>query len=138
MARLKRGANTWRSEGLAKKYKEQASFDMLNNKIRRRKKDTRKWCRGKVGVEHKLYRYFYRSGWSGIRTNLIRSRCENCGKEFHSNNSNIPLRIELDEQDGKSYPIQVKMNGVAIPIDFTKFHSEYQWCDMCEKWHTDY
>lgn len=42
-----------------------------------KKKDTKKWCKGKVGVEHsfrisrKSFNYF----------SLTKLRCENCGKE---------------------------------------------------------
>lgn len=134
MAKISHGGNTWRSEGLVKKYKAQASFDTENSK-HKSKKNTRKWCKGKVGVEHELRRYFWHYGWESKRTNWIRSKCIVCGKEFHNKNTSIPLIIELDDKDGKSYPIQVKVNGVAIPIDYRLWHESGYWCDICDEWH---
>jgi len=136
MAKISHGGNTWRSEGLVKKYKAQVSFDTPTNK-HKSKKDTRKWCRGKIGIQHEIRRYFYRVGWENKRTNWIRSKCINCDKEFRSKNSSIPLIIELDYEDGKSYPIQVKMNGIAIPINYQLFQGGH-YCNACQIWEFDY
>lgn len=137
MAKISHGADTWRSEGLAKKYKEQASFETLKNK-HKSKKNTRKWCKGKVGVQHDLIRYFKYYGWTSKRSKYIQCRCKVCGKEFYNKSSSIPLIIELDNKDGKSYPIQVKVNGIANPIDYRLFHDENLWCEHCQEWHVDY
>lgn len=140
MAKISHGAHSWRSEGLAKKYKEQEkiAFDIPSR--HKAKKNTRKWCRGKVGVSHTLERYFWRYGWESKRTNWIRTRCVECGKEFYNKDSSIPLRIELDESDGIRYPVQVKLNGRAIPFDrqtIEHINSNYSgwWCEQCHEWH---
>lgn len=133
MAKISHGSNTWRSEGLAKKYKEQEKIALDKTVKHKKKKDTRKWCKGKVGVEHTLIRYFWTYGWESKRTNWIRSRCTTCGKEFHTKDSSIPLRIPVDEVDRAVHPVQVKVNGKAIPIDFN-LYLDRVWCNACRMW----
>lgn len=135
MARLKHDHSGWRSHGLYKKYQSPAVDEAAHS--RKTKKNTRKWCRGKVGTEHVLRRYFWHTGWESKRTNWIRSKCVVCGKEFRNKDKSIPLTIELDERDGKSYPIQVKVNGIAIPIDYKMYHDGRHWCYACDEWHFD-
>ena len=138
MARLKRDHSGWSSHGLYLKYQQPKVDETVHSK--KTKKNTRKWCRGKVGVEHKLERYFWRYGWASKRSTWIRSRCTECRKEFHSKDSSIPLRIELDESDGVAHPVQVKLNGKAIPFDretIEYINNGYggYWCGQCHEWH---
>ena len=136
MAKISHGAHTWRSEGLAKKYKELAkSDDTVKHKA---KKNTRKWCKGKVGGEHKLQRHFHRHGWDNRRTKWIRTRCVECHKEFNANDPAVPLFIELDKFDGRYYPIQVKLDGKALPIDYRLYHTNTRYCWECNEWHSRY
>lgn len=125
MGRLKKEHGGYRTSGLWLKYKSPA----VSEKPRKpkSKKDKRKWCRGKQGVEHELRRYFYTYGWESKRSNWIRTRCIRCGKQFHQNNSSIPLEIPIDEVP-QVMPIQVKVNGVCLPIDPCWYRKEYCWC----------
>lgn len=138
MARLKRDHSGWSSSGLYLKYQQPTTNEEPIKKSS--KKNTTKWCRGKSGVEHQLQRYFWRYGWESKRTNWIRTRCVDCRKEFHRKDSNIPLRIDIDEDNCYvSYPVQVKVNGKAIPFNFCQLESlrleSWHWCKRCKKMH---
>jgi hypothetical protein len=140
MAKLSHGADSWRSEGLLRKYKAQENFD---DPVKyKSKKKTRKWCKGKVGTEHKLYRYYYYTRpWGqnkAKRTSWIRSRCEVCKKEFLTKDKSIPLRILVEDISEFSIsPVQVKVNGKAIPIPGKWYYNERYYCDYCGKWHSE-
>lgn len=141
MAKISHGANTWSSEGLAKKYKAQENFD--SGKIKHKsKKDTNKWCKGKVGREHELIRTFYRTWNNGKGYDweyhdnklykLLVTRCLTCGKEFwHNKGKTAPLIIPV-RSEGFRMPVQVKVNGKAIPIEPRLF--THHWCESCERW----
>jgi hypothetical protein len=134
MGRLKKDHSGWRTHGLWKKY--QLPSVVEPSKHVKRKKNTNRWCKGKEGVQHVLERYFYHiRGWDYVkRTNWIRTRCANCYKQFHKSDSSIPLTIELDEVDSNTYPVQVKVNGKAIPIDFRMYDTTHHWCNSCQEW----
>lgn len=139
MARLNRDHSGYHSHGLYTKYQQPSVNDFSPKQ--KSKKNTKKWCGGKVGREHDLIRYFWHTGWSGTRTKWIRTKCAVCHKEFyHTNNPSVPLIVELDEKDGIRYPIQVKVNGKAIPFSekvVAYINSGYGgwWCDECKDWH---
>lgn len=138
MARLKRDHSSWTGAGLFRKYQQPAIDETI--RVSRKKKNTKKWCRGKVGVEHRLERYFWRRSWQSVRAGWVRTRCVNCRKEFNSNDKSVPLRIELDDSDYRAtYPIQVKANGKAIPFDYCELENlrlqYWHWCERCEKMH---
>lgn len=136
MAKISHGADTWRSEGLAKKYKELDKIAFDKPVKYKSKKNTKKWCKGKSGVEHQFERYFWHYGWESIRTRWIRTRCKICHKEVHGKNLHIPLKIEIDEDNSsKIYPIQVKANGKAIPINYKEFYKD-KYCLICNEWHS--
>lgn len=132
MGRLKKDHSGYRSSGLYTKYKSPS----VNEKPiqHKSKKNTIKWCKGKIGVEHVAERYFYHFRWTNKRTNWIMTRCIVCRKELNRKDNSIPLRIELDDADGKPYPIQVKVNGLAVPIDYRLHDNKYHWCSGCQEW----
>lgn len=137
MARLKRDHSGYRSFGLYEKY-QQPSVNEQPPK-HKSKKNTSKWCRGKVGEEHQLYRYFYHSGWNGKRTSWVRSSCKKCRKEFNTKRTDIPLHIEIDESNhGIKFPVQVKIDGKALPLDYRLFKEASYYCWQCEEWHSKY
>lgn len=76
MARLKRDHSGWRSSGLYLKYQQPKVDEIVHSK--KTKKNTKKWCKGNVGVRHVYQRVerteFMTFVWS---TN----RCDNCGKK---------------------------------------------------------
>lgn len=74
MGRLKKEHGGYRTSGLWEKYKP------LGETVRkpRAKKDTKKWCRGKVGVKHQFYTV---EEHTGCRYIWIQGRCVNCGKK---------------------------------------------------------
>lgn len=112
MARLKKDHSNWSSSGLYLKYQHPKIEHTV--RIKNKKKNTKKWCRGKVGVEHQLVRYFHYINGLRRRSNWIRTRCDKCRKEFfHANDSSLPLKLEIDEYDDRKYQIQVKINRGA-------------------------
>jgi len=48
----------------------------------RSNKDTRKWCRGREGVKHKL-KFESDNSW-GYRWRWVEAKCKNCGKVLRS------------------------------------------------------
>ena len=70
----------------------------------------------------------------------VKCTCRNCGKEFwgRRKDSSVPLVIEIDESnDNVPYPVQVKVNGRAIPMDPRRFGTHY-FCWACAEWHPKY
>ena len=127
MGRLKKDHSGYSSHGLWKKYNALAAPEPLGHV--KSKKDTRRWCKGKKGVEHALQRRFYYS-WGGKRTSWIRTHCTVCQKELgFKNNTHIPLVIDIDEYENTAYPIQVKVNGKALPIPSEWFRGDF--CVYC-------
>lgn len=117
MGRIKKDHSGYHTHGLWKKYQQPSVEDKPTK--HKSKKNTKRWCRGKVGSEHALVRRFKHYGWSSRRSNVIYTVCTNCGKKFcKTKNSGIPLEIEIDESnESVVYPVQVKVNGEAVPID---------------------
>lgn len=141
MARLKRDHSGWHSHGLYKKYQDPKIKEAPVKQ--KSKKDTKKWCKGKVGVEHDLIRTFYRSYnhgrqydfdyYNGKLMKYIECSCVTCGKTFYRpNNKSIRLVIPV-RSDGVRMPIQVKVDGKAVPID-PMAYSSHHWCSACQMW----
>lgn len=131
MGRLKKDHSGYRTHGLWVKYQ---TPQVVERNKPKSKKDTRKWCRGKVGVEHQLIRYFWHYGWDRKKTNWIRTKCRVCDKEFgRKNDPSVPLYIEVDEE-GKVFFVQVKVNGKALPMEPHLYGDEW-WCEHCRTWH---
>jgi hypothetical protein len=98
MSDWKEGANKRRDERHTKSPDEP---DKGTPKISKKKKDTKKWCKGKVGVEHQLKCYDY-DELKNKNTNLVGSYAKNwkvlsctiCGKQIETfiprNNNSKP------------------------------------------------
>lgn len=132
MGRLKRDHGGWHTSGLWLKYQQPTAKELpLKN---RAKKDTNKWCRGKVGVEHELHQRihlrFNSSTW-------YKTWCKNCRKELHKKRvKSLPLHVEVKQgASSRAFPIQVKVNGKAIPIDSRLYEDNSYYCEQCEQWH---
>lgn len=139
MAKLSHGADTWRSEGLAKKYKAQASFDMPAK--HKSKKDTKKWCRGKVGREHVWHRFqrrYYNWELDDYISPYIEIICQECGKEKYiktAKSADYPLHLWVTKKGSGYEPIQVRVNGKWKPIQELRYRSGKYWCNDCGYWH---
>lgn len=75
--RLSRDSSSWRAQGLARKYKE-----CPDSPVKATRKNTKKWCKGKVGVLHDLdliktdrFNWWREMLW-------VHWKCANCGKKF--------------------------------------------------------
>ena len=77
MARLSRDNSSWRAYGLSKRYEDwEADAKPLGPP--KKKKDKKKWCKGKVGVEHDFQPY---EREFGSRTIWRINKCTRCHKE---------------------------------------------------------
>ena len=92
--RLKEDTSSWHSNGIIhrdNRHDHSERFYKLHSK-----RDTKRWCRGKVGVEHEYHRYL--RGW---HYHYVEARCVNCNKLSFSKKSkdkSIPLHIEVDSR----------------------------------------
>jgi len=132
MAKLKRDHGGYHSSGLWTKYQQPHVVEPTARKAK--KKDTKKWCKGKVGVEHKWVQTLHRSRYD--RYSYYTSKCDTCKKVIYQKRvKSQPLKIEVEGSSGiRSFPIQVKVNGKAIPIDPRRFTEDFCW--QCMEWHT--
>ena len=109
--RLKEDSSSWKSNGIKKR-----DFRHIHDEPKpahRSKKDTRKYCYGKVGKEHILYRFVhawvrdYGFWWP----NTIQAKCTRCGKQFYGGkivtNSKTPLHI-IPDYEHSFYEIEVR------------------------------
>lgn len=135
MARLKKDHSGWRSHGLHKKYQQPA----INEPVikHNKKKNTQRWCGGKVGREHDIYRHYHFSrgwDWDKYFRNWIEASCRTCGKKFwRKNDTSLPLEIPIDGEYAEPLPIQVKVDGVPLPIDPQRYIGD--WCPFCNLYH---
>jgi len=124
MGRIKKDHSGYRTHGIFMKY-QQPSIEDKSIK-HKSKKDTNRWCRGKKGIEHKLYRKFYRTSFRNIRTNLIEVYCSECRKQLHKkSHAGIPLIIDVEDGNVESNykyvdNIQVKVNGKPLPMEWQR------------------
>lgn len=135
MGRIKKDHSGWRTHGIFIKY-QQPSIEN-NFKVKAKKKDTKKWCHGKPGVEHELYRHFEYFGWES-KVRWIKCECKNCGKRFYrKHDSSIPLTIPVDYSwPAEEYLVQVKVNDLPIPIESKYMYSPNSWyCLECDVRH---
>lgn len=77
MGRLKKDHTGWRTSGLWTKYQKPNVGDDTFNTIKSKYKNTRKWCKGKVGVEHNYQLVERHEGW----LSFCQSKCVSCGKK---------------------------------------------------------
>ena len=75
--RLKEDSDSWKSSGIIKRDFRNDHSDSFSRK-KSSKKDTKRWCKGKVGVEHE-----YKLVESGKISRLYwkTHKCINCGKK---------------------------------------------------------
>lgn len=110
MGRLKKDHSGWKTHGLWKKYQ----FPKIDERPKHKsKKDTKKWCRGKVGVEHKWVRE-QQKRWDNELAEYFGSyitiSCDDCDKSMYkrlSKVSHIPMRIFI-MQESEVYVVAVK------------------------------
>ena len=139
MARLKRDNSSWRAHGLYKKYQEPSIKEPSTAK--RSKKDTNKWCRGKVGKPHIWHRYqAKRYNWELDKyvSPYIEIKCIECRKEKYiktAKSADYTLHLWIDKPDNSYIPIQVKVNGKVLPIEEYQYHKNEYWCKQCRTWH---
>lgn len=107
MGRLKRDHNGYHTSGLWLKYQNPTTDEDLPRA--KSKKDTKRWCKGKVGVKHSPVRRFKHYSWSSRRSRVVYTICTVCGKNTGSNKAKgVPLILELDESNhGIEYAIGV-------------------------------
>lgn len=139
MGRLKKDHTGWRTSGLWLKYK-QPTINEVQTKPKS-KKDTNKWCRGKVGVEHNWHR-FQNMKWSDelwdYKDPYVSIHCVECGKEKYAKTAKAaayPLHIWIDEKDCGIDPVQIRVNGEYKPLtmyDYKRDGRRYCWqCGFC-------
>lgn len=98
--RLKEVSNNWRASGVIHKDNRHDHSDGVQHLKNRR--DKRKWCRGKRGVEHQIVRYiekgFKELGW--LCPDRMYGKCINCGRVFYGKSwkrkTHLPLIIRVD------------------------------------------
>lgn len=112
MGRLKRDHSGWRTSGLWLKYQTPTVNEVQKHKT---KKDTRRWCRGKTGVEHDWHRYQNkRYDWEidGWFDPWIRIECQSCKKKMYkrmAKTSHLPLHLFI-ESDYEYYEVPVRIS----------------------------
>lgn len=135
MGRLKREHGGYRTSGLWLKYQ---SPKIDETSVRSRsKKDTTKWCRGKVGREHEWHK-FQEPKWSdelwGYENLRVSIRCINCGKGKYTKTAkaaNYPLHIWVDEKYCGVDPVQVRINGEYKTLTLYDYKKDKYYCHEC-------
>lgn len=83
--RLKEDKTSWRAGGIIKRDNNQDKSVDGPCKPKGKKKDTKTWCRGKVGKKHKLgwrvCKRFSHHVWRE-KTPVMEMACETCDKQF--------------------------------------------------------
>lgn len=139
MARLKRNNSSWHAHGLYLKYKQPTANEQpAKNKS---KKNTNRWCRGKVGKEHEWHS-FQRKRWDDERWDFVWSyteiKCVVCRKEKYIKTAKAtiyPFHIWVDKPNTGYQSVQVRVNGKILPIPEYQYHADKYWCKECYSWH---
>jgi hypothetical protein len=131
MGRIKRDHSGYRTHGIFVKY-QQPSIVETQTKLKS-KKNTTKWCRGKVGVEHDLVQWAHTFGGDNYKFTYFTTKCRNCRKQVSKKRvKSLPLILPV-RYTPMVYVIQVKSNGKAVPIDSRLFTG--WWCSGCQEYH---
>lgn len=77
MARVNRDNSSWRAHGLSKRY-EDWEADAIPLGTPKKKKNKKKWCKGKEGREHDWQDYHKQYG---TRSVWVIKKCSACHKE---------------------------------------------------------
>lgn len=120
MGRLKRDHSGWHTSGLYLKYQ---SPKINERPVKAKsKKDTNKWCRGKVGREHAWHRYQGRK-YNWLKEDYVdpyvHIKCIECGKEKYAKTAKAatyPMHLWIDDKSEAYWPVQVRVNGKYLPI----------------------
>ena len=139
MGRLKQDHSGWSTHGKWLKYQQPTiSEKPLAGKSR---KDTNKWCKGKVGVEHTWHRYQYKR-WNDERLAFTRAyikiKCIKCRKEKYiktARGANFTLHLFITDMDEGYVPVQVRVNGKILPIAYAQYRRGKYWCNDFGYWH---
>lgn len=139
MGRLKKDHSGWRTHGLWLKYQHPTASDTQAKP--KSKKDTNKWCRGKVGREHEWHK-FQKMKWSWRDDDYvdpyIEISCIECGKEKYAKTAkaaNYPLHIYIEEKYCGYDPVQVRVNGEYKPLTLYESKHGMYYCRDCGFWH---
>jgi hypothetical protein len=138
MGRLKQDHSGYRTSGLYLKY-QMPSVDEHPLKFKK-KKDTKKWCRGKVGVGHDWHRFQHkRYDWERDEYygTWIEIRCLECGKTTYkriAKTGHLPLHAFIYGESEQTQ-IQCRVNGKIIP--FEEVYHDKWYCRACRQWHQD-
>lgn len=136
MGRLKRDHTGYSSSGLWLKYQRPGINE--RSVAPKSKKDTNKWCRGKVGREHNWHR-FQEMRWSWSEEDYISPyiaiHCVVCDKEKYAKtakSANYPLHIYVKQEYCGIEPVQINVNGEYKPLTAYEFkNNNYHYCDEC-------
>lgn len=135
MGRLKQDHSGYRTSGIWLKY-QQPRIEEKPFKSKS-KKNTNKWCKGKVGREHDWHR-FEKMRWSWGEEDYvdpyIAIHCVVCDKQKYTKtakSANYPLHIFIKEEDCGVDPIQIKVNGDYKPLTLFDFKDGKYFCHDC-------
>lgn len=96
--RLKEDKTSWHSSAIIKRDFKHGNVPIPERSHTKGHKDTRRWCRGRIGREHLMQREIKR--WYPHSSGYIIARCAACRKEFYTWNNkkynHLPLHIEVD------------------------------------------
>jgi hypothetical protein len=136
MGRLKKDHSGYHTSGLYLKYQQPSVYERPAH--RSNKKNTSKWCRGKVGVPHEYHRYQskrYRWRDDDYVWDWIKAKCVECGKVSYKRRSyDAPLHAFVYSESERTQ-IQVRVNGKIIPFDAPRYDGSW-WCSQCRCYHS--
>lgn len=73
----------WSQSGVQRRDRRATHDDPPERALSRRKKDTKRWCRGKVGQEHD-YVHWYTKTYSFFNRTYTVYRCSRCRKKHYT------------------------------------------------------
>lgn len=139
MGRLKKDHSGWRTSGIWLKYQQPTINDTQAKP--KAKKDTNKWCRGKVGREHVWHRY-QQKRWNDdlwkYLSPYIEIKCIVCNKEKYvktARAATYPMHLWVEQQNEGYEPVQVRVNGKYLPIEYLEYRQGKYFCHSCGYWH---
>jgi hypothetical protein len=77
MATLSEDNSSWKASGIQRRDFRSTKNGPEIPKGSKRKKNTKKWCKGIEGREHKVIHWVEKNRWGSYV-----DKCENCGKEM--------------------------------------------------------
>ena len=149
MATLKDDDSSWKAHGLKKKIRDWEN-DPKPRVVQNKKKNTHKWCKGKVGVEHDVRNVLIvslnpmcaKNGSRDKDGKIIRcghwrhyeNKCVNCGKSsYRVAKASRPAYKQQRELEEKWCTEGHLWDWVTIEYSWGKSGREIQTCLMCGK-----